>query len=577
MAVPGVDECITDAEPTDRRRRGRRAAPLVAGVGYAAFAAYRLAETVAYAPGVWTDSHGYEAVARHPWLSGGLWVGQRAPLVPLMLKLVGGDVGRYEVLQGALAVVGWGLLAWTAGRLFPAGWRRALTVWAVLGFAAAPLVAEWDWSVLSESPSLSCLAVLAAAGIWISRRFTWPRLALLAVAAAGYEGLRDSDIWTIALAGAVLIAAGLVTAGRGIAVADDGLRAALAGNLRRARPALTTGLVLVAISSVAGVAAAASHRNLVNIEETFEVRIFPFPDRVTWFAAHGMPDATALGELADATPTSTGAAKVVTPPYDEPNWSGLRNWLASDGMGAYALYLATHPAYFLTAPFDTPALTFNNLGGQLQRYQPAGIRRSVPVLETIFDPNRFVVATVAALAILLGLGRELGRRRPWRFLVAFGFLGLVSMLLAWHGEGREVTRHMVEGDVEVRLAVMLLALLALIAPGPARAAGAAGDDGSPADLGASTAEGAGEATAPGEEADTSGHDREPVGGPQLTQAARTRRQLSSSASGMTRTPPTEVMKLVSPDHRGTTWRWRCLGMPAPAARPRLAPRFIPSG
>ncbi len=50
-----------------------------------------------------------------------------------------------------------------------------------------------------------------------------------------------------------------------------------------------------------------------------------------------------------------------------------------------------------------------------------------------------------------------------------------------------------------------------------------------------------------------------------------------SDSGMTRTPATVVMKLVSPDHRGRTWRWRCPGIPAPAARPRLAPMLMPSG
>src|SRR2546423_13179769 len=37
------------------------------------------------------------------------------------------------------------------------------------------------------------------------------------------------------------------------------------------------------------------------------------------------------------------------------------------------------------------------------------------------------------------------------------------------------------------------------------------------------------------------------------------------------------MKLVSPLHRGSTCTWRCVGTPAPAARPIFAPRFTPSG
>ena len=54
-------------------------------------------------------------------------------------------------------------------------------------------------------------------------------------------------------------------------------------------------------------------------------------------------------------------------------------------------------------------------------------------------------------------------------------------------------------------------------------------------------------------------------------------QDSCSVSGMTRVSATAVMKLVSPDQRGRTWRWTWEGRPAPAARPRLAPMLRPSG
>ena len=37
------------------------------------------------------------------------------------------------------------------------------------------------------------------------------------------------------------------------------------------------------------------------------------------------------------------------------------------------------------------------------------------------------------------------------------------------------------------------------------------------------------------------------------------------------------MKFVSPDQRGTTWRWTWSAMPAPATRPRFQPRLNPSG
>ena len=37
------------------------------------------------------------------------------------------------------------------------------------------------------------------------------------------------------------------------------------------------------------------------------------------------------------------------------------------------------------------------------------------------------------------------------------------------------------------------------------------------------------------------------------------------------------MKFVSPDQRGTTWRWTWSAIPAPATRPRFQPRLKPSG
>ena len=154
-------------------------------------------------------------------------------------------------------------------------------------------------------------------------------------------------------------------------------------------------------------------------------------------------------------------------------------------MTTYALFLLTHPGYDVAAPFHTPPLTYNNASGQLSFYLPTG-HHPLPLLETIFVPNRFVVMTLALLALAIGAGRRVWRRREWRFLIVFVVVGLFSMLLAWHGEGMEVTRHMVEGDVEVRLGALLLFLLAVLggAPSTTRGRGRIGRGGAPGrDLG----------------------------------------------------------------------------------------------
>jgi hypothetical protein len=210
-----------------------------------------------------------------------------------------------------------------------------------------------------------------------------------------------------------------------------------------------------------------AHRNVVNIEEALFVRVFPFPDRVAWFSAHGMPQ----GQATDAQARTANAATATTPKVvginlSDANWAPLDRWFHHRGLTTYAFFLLTHPDYVVSAPFASPPLTYNNASGDLAFYLPTG-HDPLSVLETIFIPNRFVVVALALLGVAIGGGRRIWRSRESRFLLVFGVAGLFSMLLAWHGEGMEATRHMVEGDVEVRLGVLLLLLLAVLGHKPA--------------------------------------------------------------------------------------------------------------
>ena len=54
-------------------------------------------------------------------------------------------------------------------------------------------------------------------------------------------------------------------------------------------------------------------------------------------------------------------------------------------------------------------------------------------------------------------------------IALLGALGLVHMLIAWHGDGMEATRHASVGNVQVRLGVLLLLVLLLDGRQPASA------------------------------------------------------------------------------------------------------------
>jgi hypothetical protein len=334
--------------------------------------------------------------------------------------------------------------------------------WAILGFATAPLIVQWDWSALSESPSLSVLALLCAFGIWLVHGFSWIRLGLLGLAALAYVGLRDADIWSMGLLGLVVLGVGSYETIRGAALGPANLTAMVRSGWHRTRRWILVGVVLVSVSFVAGLGAFVSHRNVVNIEEALYVRIFPFPDRVAWFSAHGMPQGQAIDAQArQANAASATNAKVVGINVTAANWVPLDKWFHHQALSTYALFLLTHPDYVVSAPFASPPLTYNNASGDLSFYLPTG-HDPLPFLETIFIPNRFVVSALALVALAIAAGRRAWLNRETRFLIVFVAAGLFSMLLAWHGEGMEATRHMVEGDVEVRLGVLLLLLLAVL-------------------------------------------------------------------------------------------------------------------
>jgi len=383
--------------------------------------------------------------------------------VPILLK-VAGSYAHFGVLQAVVGAVAWCILALTMSRLVEASWRSVVLGWAVLALATAPLVIQWDWSVLSESLSLSAEAMIFAAGIWLVRGFSWPRLAAMGLAVLAYVGIRDADIWDVAAVAVVLLIVGIHATIRGAALGPAGVAQIIRSRWNRTRRWLMVGLALLLASSLAQAGAYVSHRNVVNVEQALYIRVFPFPDRVTWFAGHGMPEAGAVDKLAAQTPPPPkDTAKVVGVDLSSSAWQPLQRWFDTRAESTYLLFLVTHPGYVLTAPFSSPPLTYNNALGNLSFYDPV---HSYPlsVGELIFAPNCVIVIVMFFLAASLAFWRRVWGRHEWTFLLVLGAVGLISMLLSWHGDGEEVTRHMVEGDVATRLGIMLMFLYSIFAP-----------------------------------------------------------------------------------------------------------------
>jgi hypothetical protein len=431
------------------------AAPLRGAVGKAVvatgvcaiglFAAYLMWCAVAGPVGVWQDSNAYQSVSQHPLLSLGLLAGARPPFVPLVLKITRG-FRAFLVVQTLFSVGAWTLLAVTVSRLVKPGWRALVPLLAVLGFAASWPVTQWDASVLSESISLSALALIFASSLWMASRYTWRSAAVFVAACTIYAADRDQGIWLVALVG---VAIGVYALWR--LILEGRARAARAGFLA---------IAMLVVAGLTGLGALSSHRNAENIADVYYVRIFPFPSRVAWFAAQGMPEAQLIDQAVARSPRTQGQALVFVPDMSEAQWAPLNRWFPDNAARVYIEYLVTHPGYVLTAPFSRPELAFDNADGNLADYGVPS--QFLPGVPHVFFPG-WVIEVLGGIvaAILIFLRRQM-RSAEVRVLAALGFAGVIALLIAWHGDSQEVTRHTVEGNVEARLSVLLLLLLGIL-------------------------------------------------------------------------------------------------------------------
>jgi hypothetical protein len=422
------------------------AAALCLGVtAWGLFAAYLIWRVVEGPVLTWQDTTSYMAVARHPFPSAALLGGARAPVEPLLWKLTGTDT-RYALTQTLIAIVAWSVLAATVAWRLRSPWRSLLAGVVVLSFASTWQVIEWDWSVLSESISLSALALMFAAILWLVRRVTLPRAAVFLLASLVYAGARDPGIWVVAMLAVIACALALARL--------------IAGGPRRAARTALIGLALLSIAGVTELGAVSSNRNVINVEDVFDVRVFPFPQRIAWFAARGMPQSAALDSLAASAKPNRKSATVIAPHLGGRQWRALSTWFNRKSQVLYLEYLLTHPGYDVTAPFVSPELTFNDANGNLAFY--AGPYTPLPVISTIMFPPGDVIAVLGLLSASLAVARRLTGLAEIRAVVVMAIVGMLAILIAWQGDGMEVARHTIEGNVEVRLAVLVTMLFALL-------------------------------------------------------------------------------------------------------------------
>ena len=245
----------------------------------------------------------------------------------------------------------------------------------------------------------------------------------------------------------------------------------------RQRRLAAVGGALVVLALVLEVPAVVSQRDVPDVIDNLVMRIFPYPDRVAWFARHGMPDASQIDQAAADSVAVPGTAPIVGVDLQTKEFAALNTWISADGPSTYGIWLSEHPGFLLGAPFTKPPLAFNNANGDLGFYASTD-RISTSLLDRILLPGLFGELAILAIALAFAWRRSVWRKEVWA-VVVLGAIGPLSMLIAWQGDAQEVTRHMVEGSVETRLAILVFLMIAVLAPSTANESGRDSEPASP--------------------------------------------------------------------------------------------------
>jgi hypothetical protein len=419
------------------------------------------------------DTNAYLRISRQPLLDVDFW-GDKRPLVfPLLLKISDQDIRRASRFQLGFSILAWGCLALMVARFFrkprlarshpphnpsierlspdleeeqaKGGFQRfmadlTLQVPAfalILAFSLDRHIASWDFVMMSESLSISFLALFIALSLWTLDSWQTGRIILLCLAGVLFAFTRDTNAFLLLMVAGILSAAVL---------------------LRWTKPrALLLAAVFSLVFLLSSSNADIGERWVFPLGNLIGKRVLIDQPAVSFFEACGMPVSPALMQLSGK--FANAEERLL---FEGAELADFRSWLLSDGRSCYIRWLISDPI----SGFGKMFSEFDGLIAfrEVEKFFARGYDPLMPVaLGKFFYPEQFslwiwIVCMLAALTAIW--------RRWWRLntlWAAFIFLTLLvppHAFLTWHGDAMAPERHALSVGVQLYLGFWILVLLA---------------------------------------------------------------------------------------------------------------------
>ncbi|MBI2332439.1 MAG: hypothetical protein HYU84_09835, partial [Chloroflexi bacterium] len=289
---------------------------------------------------------------------------------------------KIVILQLALSILGWGLLAWVVAESLRNPWLKVLSASLILGFAYTPQMAAWDSILMSESLTFSLFALQLALLIKIASTLSNEPNAnvtgwaiVWGIATFFWTFLRDTNLFT--------------------ALMTIGMVAILFVSQRYRKNKTLTGItIFLSLMFAIGLyTSSISVRSTVQLVNLYKDDIFPNPVMVSFFREYGMPD---FGTLE------------------------FEEWVQEHGSSAMARFMFSHPGYPVLKIVRDFGPSFNEIK---QTYFTA--RNLNPSREVLFgignalhpeNTTPFLMSVVLLLGTLLLAVKNVDDSRLWAWL-----------------------------------------------------------------------------------------------------------------------------------------------------------------
>jgi hypothetical protein len=405
---------------------------------FAFYAAARLltASAPADKPRSLADTVAYRRIAHEAVLSSDFLAGTRPFAFPLLLKLTQDRTTAAAWLQLLISITVWGLLAWLVVRQLRVDALKPFAFGAILALSLERHIAGWDFVMMTESLSVSLLALLTATGIWLLESWRPARAALFVVTAFFFAFSRDSNAWLLFALGLLLVLAVLLRWGAPRLLW-------LAGSL-------------VVIFGLSYGSANLGGRWIFPLGNLIARRILPDSAAMGFFERCGMPLSPALMDLSGGFANSEERAM-----FEDASLQPFRKWLRAAGAQCYARWLVSDPAARIGevgTEFDA-LIAFESVDGYFSRAYD-------PVMPVIFgrlvypQAHALSIMAVCTAAAILVLWEGAWRTQPlWAAVCCLTLLVTPHIFLAWHGDAMAPERHALAAGVQLYLAFWLMIIL----------------------------------------------------------------------------------------------------------------------